>query len=54
MTQKEIDQIIATREENVNIAQKLKDKGLGNAAVAKQMGISENAVRLIFKEPSGR
>lgn len=50
MTQDEIDRIIATREENVEIAQKLQSEGLSNVAVARKMGITENAACLMLKE----
>jgi predicted transcriptional regulator len=50
LSQEEIDRIIATREENVEIAQGLKDKGLNNAAIARWMGVRESAVRLLLKE----
>ena len=51
MTQQEIDKIIATREENVEIAKRLKAvEHLSYPAIAKRMGVNENAVRLMLSK----
>jgi DNA-binding NarL/FixJ family response regulator len=52
MTQEEIDRIIASLEDNVEIVRRLKAEGLDNAAIARWMGIKESAVVLIVKKLS--
>lgn len=55
MTQAEIDRIIATREENVEIAKRLRAVAhLSNQAIAKHMGVSENAVALMLARKKKR
>lgn len=55
MTQSEIDRIIATREENVEIAKRLRAVAhLSNPAIAKHMGVSENAVALMLARKKKR
>lgn len=47
--QAEFDKIVATREENIAIAKRLRAvEHLTNAAIAQRMGIRESAVRLLL------
>lgn len=49
MNQRDIDKIIATREENIAIAKRLRAvEHLTNRAIAQRMGISENVVRVML------
>jgi DNA-binding transcriptional regulator LsrR (DeoR family) len=49
MNQGDIDKIIATREENVAIAKRLRAvEHLTNKAIAQRMGVSESVVRVML------
>jgi len=54
-SQSEIDKIISFQKENVDIARRLRYvEKLNYSQIAKRMGVTENAVRLMFVKKRGR